>query len=225
VSVAPWAHRNLALHVGDDPQAVLANRVAVAGWFGTAPIAFPEQVHGPAVAVLAGPVTSHDWSGGVGCDAVVTATVGQPVGVLVADCMPVLLADPTAGVVGAVHAGRRGLAGGVLQATVAAMTALGADPQRTAAVIGPSICGRCYEVPAPMRDEVAAAVPGSFAETRSGTAALDLAAGAEHVLRATGVGRVKWVEICTAEDERFYSYRRDGQTGRFAGVVMRPADG
>jgi YfiH family protein len=156
-------------------------------------------------------------------DALVTADAGLPIGVLVADCMPVLLSDPVAGVVGAAHAGRRGLVAGVLQATLQAMNGLGAEPSRTTAVIGPSICGCCYEVPEAMREEVAAAVPGTACETSAGTPGLDLVAGALGVLRKAGVDATA-MGICTAEDDRFYSYRRDGVTGRFAGVVMLSGD-
>jgi YfiH family protein len=220
VSAAPYDSLNLALHVGDDPDDVLANRAAAR--LGGAPTAYPEQVHGSRVAVAVGPCGLTEWPDGAGCDAVVTAVDGLPIGVLVADCMPVLLADAAAGVVGAAHAGRRGLAAGVLQATLDAMTGLGAAPERIRAVIGPAICGRCYEVPAELRDEVDAAVPGTACETAAGTPGLDLPAGALRVLRDAGVA-VTSVGICTAEDPRFFSYRRDGVTGRFAGLVMLPA--
>jgi YfiH family protein len=223
ISAAPWEQLNLALHVGDVAEAVMANRAGVAGWFGATAIAFPEQVHGPSVAVVDGPVDSRAWPGGAGCDAVVTVRPGVPLGVLVADCLPILLTDPEARVIGAAHAGRRGLAEGVIQATLAAMVALGAEPGRTAAVIGPSICGRCYEVPEEMRDEVDAVVPGSACETSIGTSGLDLVAGALGVLSDAGVTATA-LGICTAEDEQFYSYRREGVTGRFAGVVMIPGD-
>jgi YfiH family protein len=153
----------------------------------------------------------------------VTAVDGVPIGVLVADCLPVLLADAAAGVVGAAHAGRRGLAAGVLHATLDAMAGLGADPARTTAVVGPSICGRCYEVPAAMRDEVEASLPGSACETSAGTPGLDLVTGALKVLSDAGV-TARATRICTAEDDRFYSHRRDGVTGRFAGVVMLSGD-
>ncbi|HVT19855.1 MAG TPA: peptidoglycan editing factor PgeF [Mycobacteriales bacterium] len=225
VSAPPWDRLNLARHVGDDRAAVAANRDAVAAArFGGVAIAFPEQVHGRNVAVAARPAGNDEWPDGAGCDAVVTAVDGVPIGVLVADCMPVLFVDAAAGVVGAAHAGRRGLVAGVLPATLEAMTGLGADPARTIAVIGPAICGRCYEVPAEMRDEVGAAVPGTACATAAGTPGLDLPAGALGVLRAAGV-TAHSVGICTAEDERFYSFRRDGVTGRFAGMVMLSGDG
>jgi hypothetical protein len=153
-------------------------------------------------------------------DALVAVEPATPIGVLVADCLPVLFADPIHRVVAATHAGRRGLAAGVLQNTVAVMAANGARAADTVAVIGPAVCGRCYEVPASMRDEVSALVPGSAATTTGGTPSLDLPAGAAAILQALGIGEIGHTGICTAEDERFYSYRRDGVTGRFAGVVM-----
>ncbi|HVV76617.1 MAG TPA: peptidoglycan editing factor PgeF [Mycobacteriales bacterium] len=221
VSAPPWDGLNLALHVGDDPDAVYSNRVKVANRVGGG-VAFPEQVHGREVAVVDERGTGPSLIKGVGVsgvDALVTALPGVAIGVLVADCMPVLMADPVARVIGAAHAGRRGLEGGVLQATVAAMVDLGARPGQISAVVGPSICGHCYEVPLEMRDEVEAAVPGSACETASGTPGLDLPAGALAVLRAAGV-EARATGICTGEDERFYSYRRDGVTGRFAGIVV-----
>jgi YfiH family protein len=209
--------------VGDDPAAVEANRVAVARALGGGPVAFPEQVHGAAVAVVTEPVAQAGWSGGAGCDALVTALPKVPLGVLVADCMPVLLSDPVARVVGAPPAGRRGLGGGGLGSTRAALAGRGAGAARTLAVVGPSICGRCYEVPGQMRDEVDAVVPGTACVTSAGTPGLDLVAGALGLLGRAGV-RASAIGICTAEDERFYSYRRDGLTGRFAGVVMLSGD-
>jgi hypothetical protein len=139
--------------------------------------------------------------------------------------MPVLLADPANRVVGAAHAGRRGLASGVLQNTVAAMVELGAEPNRISAVVGPAVCGRCYEVPAEMRAEVDTAVSGTAATTYRGTPSLNLPKGAISALRAAGVAEVRVIGICTVEDDRFYSYRRDGTAGRFAGVVMLAGDG
>jgi YfiH family protein len=227
VSDAPWDGLNLALHVEDEPDRTLANRDLLARHLGTSWVNFPQQVHGAGVLVVDEQRAGRrriTHGGAPGVDALVTAVANVPIGVLVADCMPVLLADPVARVVAAAHAGRKGLAAGVLQATLHEMTELGARQDRIVAVIGPAICGRCYEVPAEMRDEVAVAVPGSASATRQGTPALDLPAGAIGVLEAAGLAEVRSLGICTAEDERFYSYRRDGLTGRFAGVVMLAAD-
>jgi hypothetical protein len=221
VSGAPWDSLNLATHVGDEPGHVSANAERLARHLGADGINFPLQAHGADVLIVDGSVSgrrTHSKPGGV--DALVTAQPGFAIGVLVADCMPVLIADPVARIVAAAHAGRRGLAAGVIQSTVAAMVDLGADPGRMRAVIGPAICGRCYEVPESMRSEVDALAPGAATVTRAGTAGLDLPAGALGVLRAAGVANVRATGICTAEDDRFFSYRRDGLTGRFAGFAM-----
>ena len=130
----------------------------------------------------------------------------------------VLLADPVAGVVGAAHAGRPGMLAGVVPATVAAMRDLGA--RTISAVVGPSVCGRCYEVPAEMQQAAARVVPEVLARTWAGTPSIDVATGVVTQLAGLGVA-VTWVPGCTYEDARFYSYRRSGTTGRFGGVVLR----
>lgn len=139
-----------------------------------------------------------------------------------ADCVPVLLGDPVAGVVAAVHSGRQGLAAGVVPAAVGRMRALGAD--RITAWLGPSICGACYEVPDGMRSEVSTVVPEAWSVTGWDTPALDLSAGIRTQLGAAGVETVHEVGGCTREDPDFPSYRRDGAAAtRFAGVVwMHP---
>lgn len=221
VSVPPWAELDLGLLVGDDPAHVRENRARVAAWAG-APVAWATQVHGADVHVVRGPGDAAADTVGE-ADALVSAVPGTAVGVLVADCVPVLLADAHARVVGAAHAGRRGLVAGVVQAALAAMVARGADPGRVRAVVGPAISGGRYEVPAAMRDEVDAAVPGTACTTDAGTPGLDLPAGVASVLRAAGVRDVRVPGWCTDADERFFSHRRAQRagttTGRFAGVV------
>jgi YfiH family protein len=152
-------------------------------------------------------------------DASFTSVPWLALGVLSADCPAVLLADPEAGIIGAAHSGRVGTALGVVPALVHAMTGAGADPARMSAIIGPAICGGCYEVPEQMRDAVAAAVPGSGCVTRAGTPGLDLGSGLAAQLAAAGVRQVRTDGRCTAEDRDLYSYRRDGRTGRFAGLI------
>src|SRR5215210_2095235 len=138
-SLPPYDELNLGGHVGDDPARVATNRKRVGTELGVPPerLLFSTQVHGVEVTVVDGP-----WSDGQPpeADALVTATPGLALGVVVADCTPVLLAAPDAGVIGAAHAGRRGMAGGVVPATVAAMQLLGADPARISALVGPAIC-------------------------------------------------------------------------------------
>jgi hypothetical protein len=139
--------------------------------------------------------------------------------VLVADCVPVLIADPRARVVGAAHAGREGMAAGVVPALVRAMTGAGADPARMHAVIGPAICGGCYEVPAQLRERISAVVPEAGCVTGRDTPGIDIRAGVGAQLATAGVRAVSRDPRCTAEDPALYSYRRDGRTGRFAGLV------
>jgi hypothetical protein len=228
VSAGAWESLNLGRHVDDDPAHVEANRQRLTEIVGSRTPRFARQVHGAGVAVVDSTTVGHrDWAAGGApdADALVTAMPGVPLVVLAADCLPVLLADPVAGVVAAAHAGRPGLAAGVLQRTIEAMVGLGAVATRLSVVIGPAVCGRCYEVPAALRDEVAGSVPGSAAITRQGTPALDLPAGAEAIVRAAGVSSVRQVDICTIEDESYFSHRRSAgrPTGRQAGVVMLDA--
>lgn len=218
VSTAPYDTANLGSHVGDRPAAVAANRALLAAAAGLpqGALALMQQVHGAEVATVDRPVPD----GVPGVDALVTATPGLGLVVLAADCLPVLLADPTAGVVAVAHAGRQGLVAGVLQLTLQSMTDLGARADRTSAVIGPAACGRCYEVPLELADSVAAVVPSSRSTTRTGTPAVDLAAGARALLQRAGVSAVRDVGGCTIEQpDRWFSYRRSGVTGRHAGLV------
>ncbi|MFD3543359.1 peptidoglycan editing factor PgeF [Streptomyces sp. NPDC058662] len=223
VSAVPYEELNLGGAVGDDPAAVSANRALAARSLGLDPalVVWMNQVHGRDVAVVEGP-----WGAGRGAgadvpavDAVVTARRGLALAVLTADCTPVLLADPVAGVAGAAHAGRPGLVAGVVPAAVEAMVALGAEPGRIVARTGPAVCGRCYEVPAAMRDAVAEAVPAARAETSWGTPAVDVVAGVHAQLAAAGVVNARRSEVCTLESRDHFSYRRDRVTGRLAGYV------
>jgi hypothetical protein len=150
-------------------------------------------------------------------DGVVTTEPGLALAALVADCTPVLLADPGRRVIGAVHAGRPGMTLGIVEVAVRRMRELGAE--NIEAVVGPSICGRCYEVPAAMREDAALVAPESAAVSWTGTPAIDVAAGVVAQLVANDVV-VQWIPGCAREDESLYSYRRDGRTGRFAGVVV-----
>ena len=215
VSRGAWATLNLGDHVGDDPAAVEENRRRLAAQVG-APLVTMRQVHGADVAVVEDVGAEPPE-----VDALVTATPGLALTVLVADCTPILLSDRRAGVVAAVHAGRKGLAAGVLPATLEVMRGLHARPDRTYAVVGPGICPEHYEVPEQMRGEVEAAAPGSAASTSRGTAALDIRAGLLRQLHDAGVRRLVVLPQCTAEDDQLFSHRRDGVTGRFAGVVWR----
>jgi YfiH family protein len=242
-SAAPHATLNLGLRVGDDPRRVLANRRRVATVLGLAglPWALARQVHGARVLrVDAGRPGQDPGAGPPGvevvrlgqgppegkppvgeADGLVTTDAGVVLAVLTADCAPVLLADPGAGVVGAVHAGWRGLAAGAVEAGVAAMAALGADLAATVGLVGPAVGGCCYEVGPEVREAVGARLPAALATTRDGRPAIDPAAAAAQALARAGVGQVRVAGECTVDaKERFFSHRRDaGRTGRQAGLI------
>ena len=213
VSEGAYASLNLGAGVGDDPEAVARNRGLLAR-AADAPVAFVRQVHGADVfhwdAQAVPPLGEEPVA-----DVVLTTTPGTAVAVLVADCVPVLLAGP--GGVAAVHAGRKGVLAGVVPAAVAALAEEGVRVTR--ASIGPAICGRCYEVPGDLRAEASAVLPELHATTSWGTPALDLPAGVRAQLHGAGITRVDHQARCTMEDEQFFSYRRSGVCGRFGGVV------
>ena len=172
------------------------------------------QVHGTEVHVVERPAQPDPVPV---ADALITAVPGAALMIRVADCVPVLLADTRGAVVGAVHAGRRGVELDVTTRAVDQMRSLGATDLR--GWVGPHICGRCYEVPDAMRDEVATRAPATWAETSWGTPALDLGAGVAAQLEAAGVSATV-VPGCTREDRALHSYRRDGAAaGRNAGLV------
>jgi YfiH family protein len=218
VSAVPHEELNLGGAVGDDPEAVRTNRELAAKSLGLDPalVVWMNQVHGADVAVVEGPWGSSDIPA---VDAVVTARRGLALAVLTADCTPVLLADPVAGIAGAAHAGRPGMVAGVVPAAVRAMVELGADPARIVARTGPAVCGRCYEVPADMRADVAAVEPAAYAETSWGTPAVDVTAGAHAQLDRLGVRDREQSPVCTRESGDHFSYRRDRTTGRLASYV------
>ncbi|MGW5768159.1 peptidoglycan editing factor PgeF [Streptomyces longwoodensis] len=218
VSAAPYAELNLGGAVGDDPGAVRTNRELAAKALGLDPdrVVWMNQVHGSDVAEVDGPWGTRPVPE---VDGLVTAVRGLALAVLTADCVPVLLADPVAGVVAAAHAGRPGMVGGIVPAALDAMRALGADPARIVARTGPAVCGRCYEVPEAMRTEVAAVEPAAHAETSWGTPAVDVAAGVHAQLARAGVRDREQSPVCTLESSDHFSYRRDRATGRLAGYV------
>ncbi|MCX4761314.1 peptidoglycan editing factor PgeF [Streptomyces sp. NBC_01275] len=218
VSAAPYEELNLGGAVGDDPAAVRANRELAAKSLGLDPVdvVWMNQVHGADAAVVEAPWGERPVAE---VDAVVTARRGLALAVLTADCTPVLLADPVAGIVAAAHAGRPGMVAGIVPAAVRAMTDLGADPRRIVARTGPAVCGRCYEVPEAMRAEVAAVEPAAHAETSWGTPAVDVTAGVHAQLDRLGVRDREQSPVCTRESKDHFSYRRDRATGRLAGYV------
>ena len=216
VSAAPYFSLNLSISGDDDPQAKARNHRLLLDDFAPGDrLADAYQVHGNTVATA---VPGHRPE----ADGLVTDHAGVVLMVRAADCVPVLLADPEAGVIGAAHAGRNGMVAGVVPATVAAMRELGAEA--ITAWIGPSICGGCYEVPAEMREEVAAVEPASFATTTWDTPALDIGAGVAAQLAREDVVVIR-ASACTRESSSLFSYRRDGAaSGRQAAVIRLSGD-
>ncbi|HEY6933461.1 MAG TPA: polyphenol oxidase family protein [Marmoricola sp.] len=223
VSGVPFDSLNLALEGEDDPAARAENLRIVLADFAPDVLARPDaaartplmrQVHGNHVDVVE---ERADSTAVPEADAMVTARPDVVLLVRAADCVPVVLADPDAGVVGVAHAGRRGVATGVVREAVARMRALGAG--RVTGWVGPHVCGACYEVPAAMQAEVGELVPEAVATTSWGTPALDLGAGVRAQLAAAGVEVVD-ASRCTRESVDLYSHRRDGAgAGRHAGLV------
>lgn len=219
VSAAPYEELNLGGAVGDDPDAVRTNRELAAKSLGVEPdqVVWMNQVHGADVVVVDEPWGSSPEIPSV--DAIVTTRRRLALAVLTADCVPVLLADPVAGIVAAAHAGRPGMIAGVVPAALRAMTDLGAEPSRIVARTGPTVCGRCYEVPDAMRAEVSAVEPAAYAETSWGTPAVDVSAGVHAQLDRLGVRDRAQSPVCTLESDDHFSYRHDRTTGRLAGYV------
>lgn len=170
------------------------------------------QVHSPLCVAVTAPLSIRPEA-----DALVTATPGLALSVLTADCQPVLFADAAAGVIGAAHAGWRGAKDGVLEATVAAMQALGATPANITAVIGPTISQAAYEVGPEFFESLTDDDPDTrrfFANGKNGRMLFDLPGYGLSRLRAAGVGHAEWTGHCTySAPESFYSYRRTTHAG------------
>jgi polyphenol oxidase len=212
VSKGPFASLNCSLSSPDDRDAVLQNRCRVAGALGVAAESLVgcTQVHGTSVAEVDLP-----WAPGCGpkADAMVTRRPGLALGIITADCAPVLFADAEAGIAGAAHAGWRGAVAGVIEATIEAMIRLGARTDRIVAAVGPCIGQASYEVAADLRDSVMARAPDAarfFADgSREARWQFDLPGYCAARLFAAGVAEVAVTGIDTlAEEDRFFSHRR-----------------
>jgi len=207
VSLGAFASLNLGDHVGDDPSAVAANRRSLVDQFG--PVQFMNQVHGDRI-VIVEEVTDVIPE----ADALVSGIPGIALAVMVADCIPLILTSKK--VVAAVHVGRRGLVNDIARKTIRTMEEMGAGA--ITAHIGPAICGTCYEVSNEVFQEVTSKHPTTKSQTIKGTPALDLIAGVRAVLSEEGID-IKSKFECTLESPDLFSYRRDGVTGRQAGIV------
>jgi YfiH family protein len=217
VSAAPFDSLNLGSQTGDEPHAVRENQRRLAEALALPGVpAWLEQVHGIEV------VSLERWTSGDSpeADASVTRTPGQVCVVRVADCMPVLFASSDGTVVGAAHAGWRGLAGGVLEATVKAMAV---EPARLLAWMGPCIGSGNFEVGDEVRTAFVSHEAGNasaFAKNARGRWQCDLYALARSRLQSMRIGAISGGGWCThADAARFFSFRRDGRTGRMAALI------
>ncbi|AWB84350.1 peptidoglycan editing factor PgeF [Corynebacterium liangguodongii] len=222
-SASPYDSFNLGAHVGDDPAAVAANRARLASAIGLGEdrLVWMEQLHTNTVTVVDGP-QAHPVEA---TDALVTTVPELALCVLTADCVPVLLSDHTAGVVGAAHAGRIGARNGIVRKTVEQMRQLGAQPGRIQVLLGPAAAGESYEVPKAMAEDVDTHLPGSTTRTRAGTFGLDIRAGIVRQLMGLGVTHIDADPRDTVTDESLFSYRREGTTGRQASVIWLTGEG
>ncbi len=207
VSTEAYAALNLGDHVGDSPIHVSENRDVLARQLGLKSISFMNQVHGSAV-VQVDSTTKQIPT----CDAIVTTEKSLGLAVLTADCIPLLIDGENC--IAAIHVGRRGLVSGVITESIAVLKNLGAT--RFKAVLGPSICGKCYEVDLTMYDEISSQLPST--STSREVHSLDLPSGAIDELTKLGVA-TKVHHICTMESPDYFSYRRSGIAGRMAGVI------
>ena len=207
VSTGAFASLNLGTHVGDELSAVMENRRLVSEAIGS--VQYMSQVHGNRVAIIED-IADVDPT----ADALVTGIPGIALAVQVADCIPLLLSSKQS--VAAVHVGRKGLVNGVAQRAVDVMREMGAD--NLSAIIGPAICGNCYEVSEEIFHEVTSIYPEAKSATRSGTPSLDLPKALASMLRGLDI-EVQNETSCTLESEDLFSYRRDAITGRQAGFI------
>lgn len=208
ISKEPYGSLNLGDHVGDVSDCVAANRKALKGLLSQVAPKFMNQVHGSAVVEV-----DLNSDSPITADALITRVKSLPLTVLTADCLPILINGEN--IVGAIHAGRKGVLNGIISETISRMRALGGD--NFVATIGPAICEKCYEVDIAMYLDAISHEPALSTDTQSHC--LDLKKAARSQLTKIGVEVVD-IDICTAHGANYFSYRRDGVTGRSAGVIV-----
>lgn len=226
-SSGDFATLNLGFHVPDDPKAVARNRALLATELGT-DVVWMDQIHSDIVVDVA---TAHMIDAGelsVGkADAIIAETnavgaEGISIAVMVADCIPLLIADNSGKRVAAVHVGRAGMDLGIALKVVDSFCASGSSPNDLIAVAGPAICGHCYEVSADLANDIGQRHPASVVETRWQTPGIDVRAGLREQLRTRNVELLS-IETCTYENHDYFSHRRatheERDTGRFAGII------
>lgn len=211
VSPAPYTSRNLAAHVGDDPNLVRANRDGLEAELAAGPLSWMGPVHGIDLALLDAPrsITPN-------VDALATSATAVPLVTLGADCVPVLIA--AGDVIIAAHVGWRGLVEGMTAQLLDFLRQRGIDPTSAKVLLGPAICGACYGVPVERAELVGDACPAAMVVARNGGPGADIRAGLAAEWQAVNAA-VRVIGGCTAEDASLFSHRRDGVTGRQAGVI------
>lgn len=223
VSAGEFASLNASMTVGDDPQNVERNRQSIEAELGIGPLVMLKQTHSTRVETVTGPIEA----GTIDADALVTSVPRLALAILTADCTPILLADPQAGVIGAAHAGWRGAVDGIVANTVAAMIALGAEKKSIVAALGPTIYAPSYEVGDKFRDDFLLLHPSGehhFHTPAGGKAHFDLPGFVTEQLGAAGIVVVDRVGECTyAHPERYFSHRyathQGTRTGRQIAVI------
>ena len=220
VSASPYASFNLGYHVGDSPQAVAENRERLSRVLGLEDIVWMEQLHTNTVSIIDEPQTEPVAA----TDAIITTRRCLGLAVLVADCTPVLLVDIEAGVIAAAHAGRLGARNGIITKTVQGMVELGARPAAIQVLMGPAASGTNYEVPEDMANDFENHLPGSKMRTAKGTWGIDIRRGLVRQLLGLGITAIQSDPRCTIDNEDFFSYRREGTTGRQAGIIWLTAE-
>lgn len=208
VSKGVFESLNLGDHVGDASVAVKVNRKILKSLLSQVDPIYMNQIHGNTVVEV-----SFNSTSPITADALITREVGLPLAVLSADCLPILINGEN--VVGVIHAGRKGILNGIIAETISKMRSLGSG--KMVALIGPAICNKCYEVDTQMYFDALAMDPSL--STSEQLHCLDLKNSARAQLAGQGVEVVD-VDICTAHDPNYFSYRRDGMTGRNAGVIV-----
>jgi len=211
VSPTPYASRNLAAHVGDDPGCVRANRDGLEAELAAGSLSWMGPVHGIDLVVLNTPrsITPN-------VDALATAATGVPLVTLGADCAPLLVA--AGDLVIAAHVGWRGLVEGMTSQLLDLLRARGIDAASAQVLLGPAICGSCYGIPVERAERIGEVCPAALMVARNGGPGADIRVGLATEWRAVGA-EAQVIGGCTAEDERLFSHRRDGITGRQAGVI------
>lgn len=216
LSSAPFDSLNLATHVGDAPLAVAANRSIAADQLSVpaSDVTWPGLVHGTDIGVITQPLSLFP-----NVDILVTAKSKRVLATLGADCVPLIAVDPEAQVTLTAHIGWRGAADSIHESIAQAITSQGGKLSQTQVMMGPAICGHCYEVDEQRFLEVTSVLSEAGIMRSESSYGVDIRKGLAAKLRSMGM-KVSVVDVCTFESSDYFSHRRDGQTGRQAGLVV-----